>query len=37
VNQVKKNPQRGRGSIGEAHARKKGVVMKASHMGLLNR
>lgn len=37
MNQVKKNLQRGRGSIGEAKARKKEAVTKALHMGLLDR
>lgn len=37
MNQLKKSPQRGRGCIGEAQARKKEVAKKASHMGLLDR
>lgn len=37
MNQVKKNPQKGRGFIGEAQARKKEVARKASHMGILDR
>lgn len=37
MNQAKKNLRRGRRSIGEAEARKKEVVRKASHMGLLDR